>query len=378
MNRILLLIKGLGRGGSEQLLASAAPHLDRTRFRYEIAYLLPWKDALVQGLRSDGFAVHCLDGARGPAWMTRLRSLVREHQIDLVHVHSPYAAIGARSILARRGGPRIVYTEHNVWERYQRATYWGNLLTFPRNDHVFTVSKQVQRSIVYPKALRFLQVPPTETLYHGIDPASVGWQSRDEGRQEVGVGQDVPIVGTVANFKAHKGHAHLLETVLHVRRAMPEVRFVLVGQGPLEAGIRRQAHRLGLDGTVVFTGFREDALRLVAGFDIFALPSLHDGLSIALVEAMALGKPCVITRVGGNPEVVEHGKHGLVVPPGDPRALADALLTLLRDRPLRERLGREAQARAAVFDIRASVRRMEQVYQELNERQAPRPIPSAR
>ncbi len=96
MNRILLLIKGLGRGGAEQLLVNAAPYLDRDRFEYRVAYLLPWKDALVEELRELGMPVHCLEGAKGLAWIGRLRELVRNNRIDIVHNHSPYTAIGTR------------------------------------------------------------------------------------------------------------------------------------------------------------------------------------------------------------------------------------------------------------------------------------------
>ena len=127
--RILLLIKGLGRGGAEQILASAAPHLDRTRFDYEVAYLLPWKDALVKDLADADVPARCLDGSSGVAWVSRLRRLVSEGRFDLVHAHSPVAASAARVVLAV-GGPPIVYTEHNEWERYHPLTYWSNMLTF--------------------------------------------------------------------------------------------------------------------------------------------------------------------------------------------------------------------------------------------------------
>jgi glycosyltransferase involved in cell wall biosynthesis len=116
---------------------------------------------------------------------------------------------------------------------------------------------------------------------------------------------------------------------------------------------------------VVFTGFREDVSRLLAAIDLFVLSSLHEGLSIALMEAMALGKPPVVTWVGGLPELVRDKEEGLLVPPADPAALAAGIDRLLQDAALRDRLGRTARRRAAEFDIRAAVRRMEEVYAEL-------------
>jgi len=366
VNRVLLLIKGLGRGGAEQLLASAARYLDRDRFTYEVAYLLPWKDALVGELESAGLPAHCLQGGQGAGWVARLRSLVRERGFQLVHAHSPVPAVGARLGLPRRADVRIVYTEHNLWERYHRATYWANALTFSRNDYVFAVSHQVHASIRYPPPLRSLRMPPIETRYYGIDPAPARpWETADGVLEELGIPRGTPVVGTVANFKPGKGHGYLLPAAERVREVFPDVRFVIVGQGPLEPAVRRKTRELGLESTFVFAGYREDASTVMAAFDVLAVPSIHDGLSIALLEAMSLGRPAVVTRAGGNPEVVRDGEHGVVVPPADPDALAEGIITLLRDGGLRARLGEAAKRRTADFDIRAAVRRTEEIYQGL-------------
>jgi len=365
MKRILLLIKGLNRGGAEQLLVSAAPYLDRSRFAYEVAYLLPTHDAMVASLREAGLQVGCLNGARGVGWIRRLQRVVREQRIDLLHIHSPYAAIGARAALTGRRSPRIVYTEHSVWEGYRRATYWGNLLTFPRNDHVFAVSEHVQASLRYPRSLP-LRMPPVEILYHGIDPSALPESpGPDEVRSELGIPEGVPVVGCIANFTPQKAHRFLLEAIALLRRQIPEVRLVLIGAGQLESEVRRHAQNLGLDGSVVFTGSRPDAPRIAACFDVFALSSVQEGLSIGLIEAMALGTPAVVTRAGGLPEVVRNGTEGVVVPPADAQAIAGALRTLLGDSALRRRMGEAARRRALDFDIRKTVRRIEQVYEEL-------------
>lgn len=368
MKRVLLLIKGLGRGGAEQLLASAAPYYDRDRFDYEAAYLLPAKDGLVGELEAAGVPVHCLDGARGIGWVARLRELVRDHDIDLVHVHSPYPAVGARLGLAGSNGPPIVYTEHAVWDYYRRPTYWGNLLTFNRNDYVFAVSHYVHAAIRMPPALRSLPMPPIETLYHGLDPlAAATWGSPEGVREELGIPDDAPIVGTVANFRPQKRYDLLLRAAAQVLKAVPDTLFVLVGQGPLQPQAGRLALELGLEGSVVFAGYRDDAPRVAKTFDVFVLASGYEGLSIALLEAMALARPSVVTRVGGVSEVVEHDHNALVADPDDPQALAACITTLLQDRALAARLGAEAQRRAAEFQIPKAVSRQEQVYSALLE-----------
>jgi glycosyltransferase involved in cell wall biosynthesis len=352
------VIKGLGRGGAEQLLVSAAPYLDRERYEYQFAYVLPHKDALVGKLEEFGYPVRCLGRGAGPSWVARLHRA--QQDFDLVHVHSPVVGVAAR--LLRRRGTRMVSTEHNVWGRYHRMTYWANRLTFGRNDHVFAVSDEVRRSIVSPPGNRR---PRIETLYHGPDRAELQrWQHTDGVRDEFGIPAGVPLVGTVANFKAHKGYPYLLEAAAEVHRSVPEAHFMFVGQGPLEPEIKAQARNLGLSDSVTFTGFREDVPRLMGAFDLFTLASLHEGLSIALLEAMSLGKPPVVTGVGGHPEVVG-AEQGFVVPPRDARALADKIVTLLGDRALRARLGDAARARADEFDIAATVKRTEAVYEEL-------------
>jgi glycosyltransferase involved in cell wall biosynthesis len=364
--RVLLLFKALNRGGAEQLLVNAAHYLNKTEFDYEVAYILPQFNALVGELERLGLSVYCLGGTSWGAWMARLRRLVREKKTRIVHSHAPYAAIGARVALKRPRGPRLVYTEHNVWEAYHPLTRRVNQMTYPLDDHVFTVSEHVQQSIRYPSIFRFLPKPPIETLYHGLDPASMaGWEQTDGVRESLGIPDGVPVIVTVSNFRIEKGHRYLLEAAVRVRRSFPDARFVLVGHGPLEGSLRRQVRQMGLQDHVIFTGVRSDAPRLAASFDLFALPSIHEGLSIALIEALSVGTPTVVTGAGGILEVVTEGVNGVVVPPRDPAALGDAIVDVLNDPALRRRLAKAGKVRAADFDIREAVRRIEDVYRGL-------------
>jgi glycosyltransferase involved in cell wall biosynthesis len=150
-----------------------------------------------------------------------------------------------------------------------------------------------------------------------------------------------------------------------VVRRRSDVRFVLVGGGPLQEGIRRQARELGIEGSVVFAGFRPDALRVMRTFDLYAMASVYEGLPQALIEATALGCPVVATRVGGVTAVVEEGENGFIVDARDPDAQADRITALLDDASLRQRFGEAARAKASSFDVRSAVRRIEQVYAEL-------------
>jgi glycosyltransferase involved in cell wall biosynthesis len=276
-----------------------------------------------------------------------------------VHAHSPLAAVGARLALPRT--LPLVYTEHNMWSAYHPLTRWANALTFGRNDYVFAVSDAVRASIN--NGRKRAQV---EVLHHGLREAPA--PPAGNLRRDLHIPADAPIVCTVAEFRPEKGHRILLDAADQVRATVPDVRFVMIGDGPLEDAIRGHATRLGLNGTAVFAGRRGDAAQAVGECDVFVLPSLQEGLPVAALEAMAQARAVVVTDAGGLSELVRDGHDGLVVKGGDSAAMARAIIAVLRDPELRERLGKAAVDRAGGFDPRLAGRRVEQVYEQLLNR----------
>lgn len=366
--RVLWLIKGLGAGGAERLLVSAAAARDRD-FEYEAAYLLPWKDALVPEFESLGVRSTCLDvrNERDLRWARRLRRLLVERRVDVLHVHSPYAAGVARLVarsLPRRTRPGVVSTEHNGWSTFGRPSRVLNALTLPLGDAVVAVSDQVRASVWRPFRGR------AQTLVHGVPVESVraARRHRDGARRELGLDSDQVLIGTVANYNVKKDYPNLLGAVRSlVDRGLP-VRVCAVGQGPSEEAILALRSELGLEGTVTVTGYRDDAVRLMAGCDVFVLASRYEGLPVALMEALVLGLPVVATEVGGVPELVTHGVEGLLVPPGRSDLLADAIEKLVRDPGLRRTMADAASARGDSLDITRAVRHLEAIYRGLAAR----------
>jgi glycosyltransferase involved in cell wall biosynthesis len=355
--RVLALIKGLGRGGAERLVVDLVRSAERACTEYEVAYVLPAKSALVPDL---DVPVHCLGEGRAP-WPVALAALIRRRRFEVVHLHSPSLAPATR---VPNRGPVHVYTEHNVWDRYHPLTRIGNAMTWSANAHVFAVSDRVARSIGNGVSRR-RRMPPIETLHHGVAPDfGVDVATRDAVRAEFAA-PSTPLIVTVANFKPSKGHQHLLAAIPRVLRHHPDARFVLAGVGPLESEARATVDRLGIGSAVTFAGFRDDAPALIAAADLFVLPSEHEGLPIALVEALALGTASVVTSAGGIPEVVTHGREALIVPPKDPVALADGIVRLATDGAARRSMAEAARERAKAFDIRLAAARIEQVYREL-------------
>lgn len=311
--------------------------------------------------------VHALDQRRGgdPRWAWRLARLVRGGGYDLVHSHSPVPAVVARA--ARRADTALVHTEHNTWDRFHPATRVANAATFGRNAHAFAVSEGVAASVRRPWWVPWTGLPPVEVLHHGIDEQAVrrGPVARKQARAELGLAEDDEVVGHVGTFTPKKDHAGLVQAVASLVPRRPRLRLVLFGLGPLEPAVRDQVARQGLDEHVCFLGVREDVQALLPALDVFALPSRHEGLPIALVEAMAAERACVATHVGGIPEVVTADHDGVLVPPGEPEATAKAVDALLDDPPRRAALGAAAAATARRFSITAAVRRQEQVYADL-------------
>jgi glycosyltransferase involved in cell wall biosynthesis len=349
-------------------LTAQIRHSDRTRFAHEVGYLLPHKDALVPDLQAAGIPLTCFR-ARGSAdmlWLRRLRRHVIERKIAIVHVHSPVAAAGARVVARTIGGsrrPRIVTTEHNVWQSHARATRIADAITARLDDAHLAVSSAVRASLPPWLAAR------TEVVRHGIDVAAVAAQrgERDAVRRELGLVGRV-VVGTVANLRATKGLGDLLAAARQVADEAPEVVFVVVGQGPLQAELEARQRELGLADHVRLLGFRPDAVRVMAGFDVFCLPSHHEGLPVALMEAMALGLPIVATDVGGVSELVVDGEHGRLVPPLKPDVLAKAIVELATDEGRRRRAGSAVASAGQDLSAERAERRIEEIYSSLARR----------
>jgi glycosyltransferase involved in cell wall biosynthesis len=376
--RVLWVVKGLGPGGAERLLVAAARTHDPERVRLECAYVLPHKDHLAAALEDAGVRCTCLSHrAHDPAWPLALRTIVGSGRYDVVHVHSPVpgsvARAAARTVPADRR-PVTLSTEHNTWAGHRLPTRWANRWTSRWDAATFAVSEQTRSSLAGPAAAR------AQVLTHGIDVAAVAAQraSRDAVREELGLDPHEWVVGTVANLTPQKDYPTLLAAAALLRDRGVPATVVAVGQGPLESEVRAQVDALGLTGTVRLTGFRDDAVRVMAAFDVFTLASAWEGLPVALMEALALGLPVVATAVGGVAEVLTDGVDAVLVPSRDPAALADAWAATLADGELRTRLASASSALAGRFDVAPAVRVLEDTYVRLAERRPSPPDQEAR
>lgn len=323
--RVVILIKGLGLGGAENLIAESAPLWDTDSFEYRVVYLLPWKDQLVPTLLEEGVSVTCVDW-RGPTSLGGMRRLQRalvEWRPHIVHSHLPVAGILARLLAS---GSRHVYTEHNVVDFYRQPTRSLNRSTYGRNDAVIAVSESVAHSIAgYPGPEPV--VIPNGVAVHQPEQAELKLV-----REELGIDESTPLVVHVGNIRPHKGHDNLMNAISILMSIRPDAMAVSIGGEKYEgdlARVRQRADALGISDHMKFLGRRHDAQIFLAAADVVVNPSDVEGLPLAVLEGLALARPVVATDVGGVSSVVRNHETGILVEAGNPADLAEGIALAL-------------------------------------------------
>ncbi len=356
--KILHTESSLGWGGQENRTFNEALAL-RAR-GHDIAFAVAPGAVLGERAAEAGFPVHTVAFGRGlsVSSLLALRRLVRRERPAIINSHSgrdTLLALAAARTLRKR--PRLVRTRHLILPPTHLATYtW-----LP--DHVVTVSQAVRQDLIARGVpAQRISAVPTGVDLHRFDPGRV----QPRLRQELGLPSDSVLVGTVAILRNKKGHRDLLAAAPLVLAEAPQVHFVIAGNGPQEAKLRALIAERGLDARVHLLGLRRDVPELLAALDLFVLPTHQEALGTAFLEAQAMGVPVIGTRVGGVPETIAEGQTGLLVPPHEPVALAQAMLELITQPARRQRMA--AAARAWVtgrFSIEAMAEGMLRVYEKL-------------
>ncbi len=359
--RILQFIDALIRGGAERVLVELAARLDRARFDPAVACFR--QEAFADELAAAGRRVHIVPKRRAfdIALLLRLRRLLRRERVAVVHAHdlqsATYGLLAGR--LARM--PAIL-TVHGLGIFRQRRAAW----LLPRLgrwlSRVVFVGHWLQR--VAAEELGFRPRHPL-VVHNGVDIERFSPGPPDPAlRAELRVGEGTPVVGSVGNLRAVKDYPCLLRAFACARVA--NATLVLVGDGPERPALEALARELGIAGAVRFAAARSDVPRVLRLFDVFALSSQTEGISLALLEAMATGLPAVVTAVGGNPEVAIGGETAALVPAGDAEKLGEALRSLLTDPARRAAWGQAARRRVeAKFSLDRMVEAYEGIYDEI-------------
>jgi glycosyltransferase involved in cell wall biosynthesis len=356
---IALMLESDGPGGAERLLLLMAEELRQRG--YEVCPVGPVDGSgwLAGEFRARGFEPETFSNTSMIDWrcVRGLMELFDRREIDLVHSHeftmAVYGAAACR--LSRRGH---VVTMHGgkyyatKWRRRQ-VSRWALRRSVPVAVSAATRNHLTRSLRLAPDSVR--------VIYNGIR-FSPGTRSRL--REELAVGSNEALIVAIGNLYGVKGHKHLLEAVHRIRVRQPKLpwRLAIAGRGEERDELVGLAAQLGLSTRVHFLGFRPDVADILAAADVYAMPSLSEGLPLALLEAMFARKAIVASNVGGIPEVVRESESALLAPPGDPERLSLVLQRLLEDRGLRDRLAEAASRRA---NERFSVEKMMDSYEQL-------------
>lgn len=287
-----------------------------------------------------------------PGVLARVLAIARRRRVQVVHSHGKGAGLYGR-IAARLVGAAAIHTFHGVHhEAYPRLYLWLERALARQSFAVIHVSESQARAAA---GLGLAPAGRSRVIVNGIDPGRAR-AATPLARAAVGLEPGAAVLGTVARFDPIKALDVLLRAFARLGGA---ARLLMVGDGPEAPRLRALARELGVDGRVVFTGARPDAARYLPIMDVYVSASRREGLPLAVLEAMACGRPVVATRVPGHEDVVEDGRTGVLVPADDPAALATAVAALLADAPRRAALG--AAGRLRVDDRFTRARMVDEV-----------------
>ena len=299
-----------------------------------------------------------------------LASQFKQSKIDLVHTHKYKDTILAAPAAKLCGIPHVVRTVHGLREpfkgmqAFKMNVYEAIERTIHRHcvDAIIGVSSQIERRYRAEGA-----VSRVVCIRNGIDfdgrPSQV---DRNRIRRDLGVDTGTCLIGTVGRLTPVKGLSYLLQSIPILLRQRANVRLLIVGDGVIRKDLEVQAHDLGISETVVFLGHREDTDELLQALDIFVLPSLNEGIPMALLEAMAASRAVVASRVGGIPEIVEDGVEGILVEPMDVTQLAESCGRLIESPEIAMKMGEQARKRVVQeFSAAAMADRVAGLYEEL-------------
>ncbi|MCS6912734.1 MAG: glycosyltransferase [Myxococcales bacterium] len=379
---VLIIVDGLGLSGKTRAAVSLALGLDPARYRAVFCCFRREDSPLAAQLAQGGVPLHevpCEDGLHLRT-VVRLRRLMQQVRPDVVHCYNPramlygglaaqlcglHATVGSLSAFACQVPdqpygflPQPLFTT-------SRRNRWRNQLVARLMRYLVAVSRTLGE-----RFCRFNGVPLTRlrVIAYGASVeqmASLGADEIAAARAELGAGPGHVLVGSLGRLVEQKDYPTQLAAFAAARKDVPELRMVLLGDGPLRAELVQQATALGILDGVHLAGHREDVARCLRALDIFLLASKFEPFGVAVLEAMAAGLPIVATRVNEIPEIVPDGRCGLLVPRQDPLAMAAALVRLGRDEELRRRMGEQARREAKErFSLQAMVRAYQDLYDE--------------
>jgi glycosyltransferase involved in cell wall biosynthesis len=340
--RVVYLAHTFEVGGAEEMVLNLVRHLPE---RFEpMVCCIHALGPIGEEIRASGTPMTVLGlkpGLRRPWDALRIQRFLRETRPQIVHTFLLTASLYGRLAAILAGVPIVIGTEVNVYQHKRRRHAVAERLLMRGTDRVVASAEAVRQFYIGQ-----VRADPSkvDVIYNAVDWAQLRTNMRrDEMRVSLGIPRDRPVAGVIARLTEQKGHVHLFDALARTAE-LANVHLIVVGDGELREDLSRRVHALGISSRVHFLGARRDLGDLLHVMDLFVLPSLWEGLPLSLVLAMGAGVPVVATTVAGVPEVVEDGRTGLLVPPGDAAALGRAMRRVVTDPALGRRLADAARA----------------------------------
>jgi glycosyltransferase involved in cell wall biosynthesis len=370
-----LTLRGLDRSKYDLVLVKGPSEESQMGDREEEAVRANLAEAESAGVRiiTVRSLVRNLSPGRDLKAFLGLYRIFRDEKPHIVHTHTSKAGILGRwaALLARV--PVILHTPHgHVFWGYFGPMQTGLFIVLEKITALFTDRIIALTDQEMADHLRFhiARDKKFTTIHSGADlsPFNTALYDRSKMKAELHIPPDDLVVGTVGRLTPVKGQIHLIEAAAKVLEVRPDSTFVFLGDGELQPELRERAAVLGMADRIRFPGWRPDTAAVMSVFDVFALPSLNEGMGRVLIEAMALSKPIIASRIGGITDLIIHGKNGLLVPPRDAGAIAEAILALLGDESRRKAMGSEGRRMAEGYSAELMVEKINALYEQLSVR----------
>ena len=335
---VIHLVDELTIGGLEKILTTIVLNLDRKKYNVSV-WCLREGGFFANKLVKEGIDVKILhiSTSRNPLSIHKLYKLLKSRKFDIIHTHAYSAGTIGRISAFLAGVPVIISHNHSVYDYYNKYYHFVEWLLCLITDKIICVSDIVRK---FTNETQRINANKLITIHNGIDSVcSVTGKEASDIRKELGIPHNHSIICTIAHMEEHKGIKYLLESASLLLQSRNDISFLLVGEGALKEELKRLSTDLKIEKNVIFTGERSNIPEILSLTDIFVLPSLREGLGLAILEAMACGKPVIATNVGGVPEIVKDGVTGILVSPKDPEALHTAMKELLDDKEMQKKMG---------------------------------------
>ncbi len=340
MIKLIHVISDTNIGGAGKYLLTYLANCDRNAF--DVSVIVPADSRLIPEIDSLGFKTITCDGMADKsmdfAAVSALRRIFRAEKPDIVHTH---AVLSARIAARLAGAIKVIYTRHSVFPQKAYLTKGvgkglNGLAGKFLSDGIIAVAGAAKQNLTDTG----IDPGSVKVIYNGVDPQTVlSAEERSSVRRNFGIAEDEFVVAIIARLEEVKGHTYFIDAAELVKNAGIRARFVIAGTGACESSLRAYAEGKGMSDTVLFTGFLSNVGDLENIMDIQANASYGtEAASLSLLEGMSLGKPAVVSDFGGNPELISDGLNGYVVPQKDAAAMADAVIRLLSDDVLRQKL----------------------------------------